>query len=277
MHPAPVVSTRRLFARLLRTLDVTTVCDVGSMDGTDAEFFRRQLPDANILALEPSPRNYALMRQDERLRAHRIRVLPFAASDQESDAPFFVVQAEYEEGKNRYPRGMSSLHRRSDDSVLAEVVSVRTVRLDRLLIDERLADGALAFWIDTEGMAYEVIKGAHGVLANARLLHVEVETTPCIGSNQRLFPDVLRCLEEAGFDLLATDQPRNYRQFNALFVRCDLLRNCAAPIRAWLALAWLWRGAASGLQRFVPPAVRRRLGLHIIPPRVRRRIALWLQ
>jgi FkbM family methyltransferase len=277
MHAAPVVSTRHLFARLLRTLDVKTVCDVGSMDGTDAEFFRRRLPDANILALEPSPRNYALMRQDERLHALGIRVFPFAASDQESLAPFFVVHAEYEEGKNRYPRGMSSLHRRSDDSLLAEVVPVRTVRLDRLLTDERLADGALAFWIDTEGMAYEVIRGAQGVLTNTRLLHVEVETTPCIGVNQHLFSDVLRWLEEAGFELLATDEPRGYRQFNALFVRGDFLRNRAAPIRAWLALAWLRRGATRIVLRSIPPRIRRRLGLHLIPPRIRRRLRLWLQ
>ena len=51
----PVVSTRRLFARLLRTFDVETVCDVGSMDGADARVFRRQLPDAHILAFEPNP------------------------------------------------------------------------------------------------------------------------------------------------------------------------------------------------------------------------------
>jgi FkbM family methyltransferase len=277
MRAAPVVSTRHLFARLLRTLEVTTVCDVGSMDGTDAEFFRRQLPDANILAFEPSPRNYALMREDERLRALGIRVFPFAASDQESLAPFFVVQAEYEQGKSRYPRGMSSLHRRSDETVLAEVVAVRTVRLDRLLTDERLAEGALAFWIDSEGMAYEVIRGAHGVLANTRLLHVEVETTRCIGANQYLFPDVLRGLEAAGFELLATDQPREYRQFNALFVRRDFLRDRAAPLRAWLALAWLRRGAAHIARRFVPPSVQRRLGLHFIPPRMRTRLGLWLQ
>ena len=77
----PVLSTRKLFARLLRTFEITTVCDVGSMDGADALFFRRQLPRAQILALEPNPSNYSLMRQDSRLRAGGIRLLPFAASE----------------------------------------------------------------------------------------------------------------------------------------------------------------------------------------------------
>jgi FkbM family methyltransferase len=266
-----------LFAWLLRALDVQTVCDVGSMDGADATFFRRQLPDATILAFEPSPRNYALMQEDDRLRAARIRVLPFAVCDLESQAPFFVVRAEYVDGQSRFARGMSSLHRRSDDTLLAEVVAVRTVRLDRLLNDENLAQGALAFWIDAEGMAYEVIQGARGVLSNARLLHVEVETTACIGANQHLFPDVLRCLETAGFALLATDQATVCMQFNALFVRRDLLRRHAAAIRTRLALARYRRGAVQVARRLISPRVRSRIGLNLIPPHLRRRLVLWLQ
>lgn len=238
----PVVSTRRLFARLLRTFDVTTVCDVGSMDGADARLFRRGLPRANILAFEPNPHNYALMLEDSRLRMQNIRVLPFAASDREAETPFFVVEAEYAPGGDRQRRGMSSLHRRADGCQLADVVAVRTVCLDRFLAAENLAEGPLAFWIDSEGMALEVIRGAQGVLANTQVLHVEVETTPCIGASQHLFADVRRCLEPR-FRLLATDQPLEYAQFNAIFVREKLLRRHAPAIRAWLSLAWLRRRA----------------------------------
>ena len=38
-----ILDTRRLFCRLLRTLEIETVCDVGSMDGSDALRFRRVL------------------------------------------------------------------------------------------------------------------------------------------------------------------------------------------------------------------------------------------
>jgi FkbM family methyltransferase len=257
-----VASTRGLFARLLRTLEVTTVCDVGSMDGADAQVFRRRLPHANILALEPNPRNFELMRKDERLRASGIQVLPFAASDEEAEAPFFIVKLNAEKD-DRFRRGMSSLHRRADHSLLAAVVAVRAVRLDRLLTAEQLADGAIAFWIDAEGKAYEVIRGAAGVLGNTRMLHVEVETTPCIGVHQHLFPDVCRCLEQAGFRLLATDKPVEHVQFNALFVRADVLRDRAIRIRAWLALAWLRRSV-------------KRVALACVPSRVRKRYGLWL-
>jgi FkbM family methyltransferase len=89
-----IVNTRRLFCRLLRTFDIATVCDVGSMDGSDALLFRRVLPRAAILALEPNPGNFALMAADTRLERAGIRVSPAAASDRGSLAPFFVIAAD---------------------------------------------------------------------------------------------------------------------------------------------------------------------------------------
>jgi FkbM family methyltransferase len=244
----PVVNTRRLFARLLRPGGVATVCDVGSMDGSDAEFFRRHAPGANILAFEPNPRNFALMQAAERLSSRGIRVLPLAASDVDSEAPFYVEDARYEEGKDRATRGRSSLLRRTTYSSILEVVPVRTIRLDRFLASERLAEGPLALWIDAEGMAFEVIRGAQGVLDKTWLLHVEVETTACIGAEQRLFPDVLRNLEDAGFELLATDRPHTHPQFNSLFIRRDAPRRHAS-IRFWLMLARTRRSIGRLLRR----------------------------
>jgi FkbM family methyltransferase len=245
----PIVSTRWLFAALLGALDVDTVCDVGSMDGADALRFRQHHPRANILAFEPNPENLARMQADERLRAQHIRVLPVAASDRDSEAPFFVVNTRHGPGPGHDRRGMSSLLRRADESGLEGVVTVRTVRLDRLLAEEQYADDALALWIDAEGMAFEVIRGADGVLANTRLLHVEVETTPCIGAHQHLFAEVRDNLQRARFDLLATDQRLDQAQFNALFVRRDLVEARAARIQALLALAWLRRRVGHFLRR----------------------------
>ena len=152
---------------------------------------------------------------------------------------------------------MSSLHRRTGPWEPSDIVPVRTVRLDRLLTEEKLAEGAIALWIDAEGMAYEVIRGARGVLANTRILHVEVETSPCIGASQRLFDDVLRCLEQAGFMLLATDQPVENAQFNALFIRRELMRSRAQAIRTWLTLAWLRRRTGQAVLKLVPPRMKR--------------------
>jgi hypothetical protein len=155
---------------------------------------------------------------------------------------------------------MSSLHRRSDGSVLGEVVRVRTIRLDSLLASKGDGEAAIALWIDAEGMAFETIAGSAGVLGRTHLLHVEVETVPCIGAQQRLFHDVLRLLSDSGFRLLATDQPRTSTQLNALFVRTEVTRAKAAEIG--------WHVASERLRRPVA-----RVALPLVPSRLRRFIS----
>jgi FkbM family methyltransferase len=240
----------------LRTFDIATVCDVGSMDGYDALRFRRALPAAHIIALEPNPRNFALMQADERLQRHRIRILPIAASDRDSEAPFFVVDAEYVAKRNFARRGMSSLHRRADGTQIKEIVRVPIMRLDSLLDGER-GVGPLALWVDTEGMAFETIAGAAGILGRTVLIHVEVETVPCIGANQRLFSDVERELADSGFALLATDRAVTTPQLNALFVGAEALRAKAGEIRWHVTRGRLHRGVRQAVRPFVPPRLRR--------------------
>ena len=252
-----IVDTRRLFLKLLRTLEVDTVCDVGSMDGADALRFRRALPAAEVIAFEPNPRNFELMETDSRLERQRIKLLPLAVSDREGEAPFFVVAAQYARNRDVPRRGMSSLHRRADGSTLAETVRVPTVRLDRALRADSRGRRRVALWIDAEGMAYEAIAGAASVLDRTEMLHVEVETAPCIGADQRLFPAVEGLLSEAGFALLATDQPRTATQFNALFVRAERLLQKATEIG--------WHAATGRLHRCLRQAVR-----PLLPTRVRR-------
>ncbi len=257
-----IVDTRRLFLKLLRTFDIETVCDVGSMDGSDALRFRRTLPAADIVAFEPNPRNFALMEADPRLQRNCVRVLPLAASDRDSHAPFFVVAAEYAAHRDLARRGMSSLHERSPTALIAEVAQVRTVRLDTVLVAEGRARQRIALWIDTEGMAFEAISGASGVLDRTQVLHVEVETVPCIGAQQRLFPDVERILLDSGFALLATDHPRSAIQFNALFVRAELLRAKTARIGWHLRNGQLHRHLKQTVRPLLPSRFRRFLSRH---------------
>jgi hypothetical protein len=208
------------------------------------------------------------MQADEQLRQKRIQILPFAASDRDAEAPFFVVKAG--NGLDVARRGMSSLHRRAEGSLLAEVVQIRTVRIDNVLAAEARAGRCIALWIDSEGMAFEVIAGASGVLGGTQMLHVEVETEPCIGADQRLLPDVERTLYDAGFVLLATDKPRSAAQLNALFVRGDALSTRAGAVRWHIAqeqLHWNTKRA----RRFLSLSLRRFLTIrfHSRPSRER--------
>jgi FkbM family methyltransferase len=253
-RPAPVLSTRRLFTALLPVLDIDTVCDVGSKDGTDALRFRRQLPAAQVIAFEASPRNFELMRADAALTAGAVRTESFAVTDFDGVADFFVVRAEHPIEHAR--RGMSSLYRRVAEIDLERVVSVPTIRLDTYLGSTAPAVSRCALWIDAEGKAFEVIAGARGVLERIQLLHVEVETRPLIGAAQKTYADVRRQLENAGFKELATDHASSGKQFNTLFMRATQPQHILLEVRRRLLRARLRRRLSNVVYHLLPGPVR---------------------
>jgi len=259
-----IVNTRHLFTLLLSALEIDTICDVGSLDGDDALRFRRARPGAAIYALEPHPGNYRRMSADPVLHRRGIRIAPLAAAEADGEADYFLVPADEDQ---RARRGMSSLYERTGQYAPSAVVKVRTTRLDSFLAGERALGGErassmrLALWIDAEGKAHEVIAGCSGAADSLHLLHVEVETTPCIGRSQKLYPDVKSLLERLGFRQLAADQEGGATQFNAVFVRRDMPAAAQRRVRACI-LRTRARFLAFRLARGIcPPCLRYAQGL----------------
>jgi len=253
-----ILDTRRLFLALLRALEIDTVCDIGSMNGSDALAFRRALPRARVLACEANPHNARLMQGDAQLREQAIEVLPLAVTNFDGESAFHLVKADYASVSNR--RGMSSLHPRSDARLHDGTIQARTARLDTLLgIHE--AQRRIALWVDVEGAACEALEGAQGLFAEIQLVHVEVETAPCIASRQRLYPELEHRLSEAGFARLATDHPPHFDQFNALFVRRDLDPVTRSRMRWHVWRLWVRRQLSYAVQRVCPGCARRILQL----------------
>ncbi len=255
-----IVNTQRLFVKLLSTMRIGTVCDVGSMDGTDSLTFRDAVPKSSIYAFEPNPENFRRMQANRALQERNIQIVPLAATNYDGEAEFFLVEADYSRRESR--RGLSSLYKRSGDwATPTGVVRVKTTRLDTFLADKRPPHSRLALWIDTEGKAYEVIEGIGDVVNHIHLLLVEVETEPCIGSNQRLYPEVKSLLQRLGFAELATDQAPSQIQFNALFVRCDLSAGKRFRVKAWLVHALLRYLLVRAIGKMCPACLRRLLAM----------------
>ena len=227
-----VLDTRLLFLRLLRTLGIEVVCEVGAMDGRDTLRFRQSLRHAEIIALEPNPANFDRIRSAAKLAHANVELVPAAAADFDGEAPFHLVPAP--PGADQTGRrGMSSLLQRSDPRFAGSSITAPVLRLDGLL-GARVRNRRLALWIDSEGMALETLKGAAGVARSLQLLHVEVESQPCIGASQHLYPEVAALLREWGFEELATSQARNAIQFDAIYVRANLEARLRMKIAAWL-------------------------------------------
>jgi FkbM family methyltransferase len=249
-----IVNTRRLFTTLLSRLQISAVCDVGSMNGADALAFRAAVPQSSIYALEPNPHNFRQMAADRALHERNIRVEPLAATNYDGQGDFFLVESGYSQTESHC--GLSSLYLRSDLAP-ASVVKVRTTRLDTYLADKRTPQARFALWIDTEGKAYEVIEGATGVIDHVYLMHVEVETKPLIGSDQKLYPEVRVLAQRLGFAELATDEPRDHGQFNVLYVRRDLPASVRLSIQTRLLRAGVRRLIVMVVLRLCPACARR--------------------
>ena len=250
-----IVNTRRLFCKLLPVLKVDTVCDVGSMDGTDALRFRAVAPLATIYAFEAHPRNLAAMRASQSLGAMNIQTVEMAVTNFDGEAEFFAVEAGLFPGEDW--RGMSSLHRRTAPVDSLADTRVRAGRLDSFLTAIPGSSARLALWIDAEGKGYEVIEGADGLIANVQLLHVEVEAAPCIAPTQKLYADIRTLLHSRGFEELASDRRRGRPQFNVLFIRPPSSTRARYAIRLHAVVERLRCATATALYKLCPACVRR--------------------
>jgi FkbM family methyltransferase len=246
-----ILATRNLFLRLLDTLSIDMVCDVGSMNGADALAFRQARPAARVVAFEPNPHNLECMRADARLRRAAIELLPFAASDADGVAPFHLVTADYRQAHHR--RGMSSLYQRADPRFRDATVAVETRRLDGCLPREGGEPRRIALWLDVEGKAFEALEGARALWPEIRLLHVEVETRACIAEGQRLHREVLRLLQEGHFAELARDRPLTDEQLNVLYVRRDLAPWLRTRVHAVARMSQVRHVAGIAMRRMMRP------------------------
>jgi FkbM family methyltransferase len=246
-----IASTGWLFRRLLGALRIDIVCDVGSMNGRDALAFREAVPQARLYAFEANPFNVSTMRADRRLARCAIEIVPSAVANVDGEADFYIVAAPGMDSAAW--RGMSSLYRREASSWFdTSTARVTTLRLDTFFAGRAHPGQRAALWIDVEGKGYEVIEGARNLNATVQIIHVEVETTPCIASAQRLYAQVKALLTSQGFVEIATDASPLQVQFNALYVRAAARVADRCRIAFYLMLAWMRAFAGRVIRRFCP-------------------------
>ncbi len=58
-----ILGTKFLFNLLLRYVKPDAVCDIGSMDGSDATRFKKILPGSQVILFEANPVNFAAICQ----------------------------------------------------------------------------------------------------------------------------------------------------------------------------------------------------------------------
>jgi FkbM family methyltransferase len=202
-----------LYFALLRAVTAPLFIKAGARDASVSFRAREVLPQARIVAFEPSPYNV------EHYRKERIEYEQLTLAGAPGELPFYLRTSV---GGVEMPLvvGRNSLMKRTAPNTLYEEVEVLAVRLDDYFPTAAAENCCL--WIDVEGSSGKVIASGKRLLGQTQVLMIEVEDRPG-WQGQWLATQVLEFLYPLGLVPIARDfewWPDNY---NVVCVREDLM------------------------------------------------------
>ena len=216
-----------IYFDLFADLNPAIFCDIGANEG---EAGRRALavsPAVKVFAFEANPRIHA-MYHDLNVAAG-VDWINCAVADQPGSLSLYVprvlsrvLQGDTLQVQRRVEAedtGKSSLLKRDEDAEY-DIVKVPAVALDDFLRVHG-PDGRVALWIDVEGAATIVLRGAVETLARCDLVVIEVEGF-AFWQDQALVSQVMDTLQLHGFAPVLRDREYQDAQFNVVFVRADV-------------------------------------------------------
>lgn len=230
------LGTKFLFHRLIKTMKPDLVCDVGSMDASDALRFRRLLPEARIIAFEGNYVNVESMRKNDSVLKAGIEIQYKVVWNSNGYRAFYLENLSDDHGDEDIRQGISSTRPRTENSLGHMEIEAESVRLDTFIQGLDPVPESVALWIDVEGGAYEVLEGIADVQNRIELIHVEVETQE-FWKGQRLKTDIENLMASMGFITLA----RGHFEPQHDLVLINLRTFSASPFRfkSIVYLSWI--------------------------------------
>jgi FkbM family methyltransferase len=180
-----------MLKRLLDSLEINCVLDVGANRGQYALELRGIGFTGQIVSFEPIRREFALLQEafkgDPKWKGYRL-ALGSAEGSATINIPRLTV--------------LSSLLAPLRDDPEVELEEIEMRRLDRLFADaiRAVPHPKVFLKMDTQGYDVEIFKGAEGCIETICGLQSEISVQPLYKGMPR-YLDALRTYEEAGFDL----------------------------------------------------------------------------
>jgi FkbM family methyltransferase len=174
-----------------------------------------------------------------------IRVLPLALGDEEKEVPFYITESgscssclrpnfkvleQYHLGHEFSVKGISRVHTRCIDNLVAEKISPAPDFLK----------------IDVQGFEYHILMGAEKSLSTS-IMALELEThLKQLYENQRTFNDIVEYLGKFGF-ILCGFKPQNQRKFAGEIVEgnCFFIKRPSSQDPNEMMKRFLWMKANS--------------------------------
>ena len=187
----PVIEARTLFSGIIKKCNADCILDVGSRDGDQSLFFRDLAPNAHVAAFEASPANYQMM-LSRNLDRHRIEVYPYAATNSNGVATFYVADPASD------PQALGASSLLPGGYALKEKIDVETRRLDDFILEHYPDAQRIALWMDVESAEYEVLEGISKIKDRVIAIHTETSLKP-VRENQKAFPQLAELMKSWGF------------------------------------------------------------------------------
>ena len=189
-----------------------TIIDGGANIGTAVIWWRTRWPDARILAFEPDPKLFELLRWNTRCYSG-LEIHQCALYTQDDDILFSS-------------EGTDAGHIYTDDnSVNGDLIWVKAIRLSLVL---RTVGKVHLLKLDIEGAELEVLREAEPLLKNVERIFVEYHSFE--GRNQN-FGDLLTLLQNNSYRYYVTSEASSMRPFKGVSVNRGLDLQC--NVFAW--------------------------------------------
>jgi FkbM family methyltransferase len=196
-----------------------TIFDIGSRDLNESIIFKKEFPNALVVAFEPNPHQYRECAA--KAMWNDILFLPYAISDKDGFVEFLPIDMEKSPIKNVGASSIlpiTELYYQRETLVQSKPISVKSLRVDTFCANNSFNKVDCA-WIDVQGMAMEVLEGFGPLLDKLQVLHVELEYVEMY-KGEKLYPEVNDFLLGKGFKNIYTPI-RNSRDYfdDFLYVR----------------------------------------------------------
>lgn len=184
---------KELYEKNYYQLNITqpdpTIFDVGALIGETVLFFKDKFPQAKIVAFEPSPRSFALLKKNvSQNKLTQVKLINAAVVQKSGKTDFYISKSNSEP----WGRGDSLKIGRFNDKFQSKVVQVSTVQLSSYMkghID--------LLKLDIEGAETEVIQEIEPKLHLVRNIILEFHASPYNLENK--LPTILNILHRNGF------------------------------------------------------------------------------
>jgi FkbM family methyltransferase len=165
--------------------EIKTIFEIGSLNGADSLYLKREFPNADVHAVEGLQSNYNLYLKDlKEIKSHN------------------TIITNYDGFTNWHVKNTNGIHSVFDrGQIYGSLVLQQKCQTLKTLCESLNINSIDLIKIDVEGATLEVLEGCQDLLKTIKMMHIEAESEELF-KGQRSYPEVHKFLSDNNFRLI---------------------------------------------------------------------------